>query len=281
MDKEVTFTKYMNRFLFLAVFSLIFNVIPRYLQLNFLAGFFARELPFYFLFIFCIYFSIYSYKYGNIFKDVSSFKKYIYLYFIITLITAIHGLYNYQYYEMVLNGQISQIEKLPIVLNILRQHNILLNEKLALSFWMIARIIKANILYVLYTFIFSYILYCYMCDNYNKSMVVIKMAIYASLIIIGIYSLIEVMYLINNNIAKEILVNVNPIIHEIKIDGTWYPPLLWKGQLRSVFTEPSYFGMYVAFVIPFLWNDILLSNRWKLVSIVALMLSFLLFLTKA
>ena len=61
MNKEFIIDKYMERLLFLVVFSLIFNVIPQGVQLNFLAGFFARELPFYFLFAFCILCFIYIY----------------------------------------------------------------------------------------------------------------------------------------------------------------------------------------------------------------------------
>ena len=77
-----------------------------------------------------------------------------------------------------------------------------------------------------------------------------------------------------------ILETINPLIHSIKDDGKWWPPLLWPGQLRSVFAEPSYFGIYTAFAMPFLWY-LVYKDRKILGSILTLLLTFLLFLTKA
>lgn len=59
-------------------------------------------------------------------------------------------------------------------------------------------------------------------------------------IIICAYGVLDVWYLSGSHTAEYILTELNPIVHEIKSNGTWWPPLLWKGQLRSLFAEPSY-----------------------------------------
>lgn len=110
-------------------------------------------------------------------------------------------------------------------------------------------------------------------------------AIFVSVSIIFVYSLIELLYLQGNKTAEYILISINPYIHEIKINGTWWPPLLWKNQLRSVFAEPSYFGIYAAFSLPFLWYKLTtnLNDKKKIViyGIITIIMTFLLFLTKA
>lgn len=56
--------------------------------------------------------------------------------------------------------------------------------------------------------------------------------------------------------------------------------MLWNGQLRSVFAEPSYFGIYTAFAVPFLWY-LVYKNRIIIGALLTFLLAFLLFLTKA
>lgn len=56
------------------------------------------------------------------------------------------------------------------------------------------------------------------------------------------------------------------------------------GQLRSIFAEPSYYGIYFAFVMPFLWYVFITVNKryYKLISFSAIIFfTFCLFLTLA
>lgn len=68
---------------------------------------------------FCVF--LYSfwcqYKYGNVFVDRKPFLKYISLYIFVVLPSVIAGLIMYSYYDLVLNGPLNQIEKLPRVLD--------------------------------------------------------------------------------------------------------------------------------------------------------------------
>jgi len=214
-------------------------------------------------------------------SKISFFSRYIGIYLAIVLITTIWGLVQYPYYQVILNAPINQIEKLPIILAFLRSHGIFMEEDLIASLWMIARIVKGSLLEILYTFVFSYVLYYWFSRDIVKNLESIHKAIYGSLVIIFLYSSFEIIYLAGNETAQQILTDITPFIHSVKDNQTWWPPLLWKGQLRSIFSEPSYFGMYASFAMPFLWYDILKSNRWKSVAVITTIFTFLLFLTKA
>lgn len=73
-------------------------------------------------------------------------------------------------------------------------------------------------------------------------------------------------------------------MHDIKSSYGWWPPLLLPGQLRSIFAEPSYYGIYFAFALPFLWYVFISVNEryYKIISFSAIIFfTFCLFLTQA
>lgn len=57
--------------------------------------------------------------------------------------------------------------------------------------------------------------------------------------------------------------------------------MLWPGQIRSLFAEPSYFGMYATLVLPFLWYYLLKNNKNFVVWLLTFMLMFFVILTKS
>lgn len=83
--------------------SLVFNEIPRNLQMNFLGGPVQSKLVFYPLFIGFIYTIYCQYKYKDVLVNFDKFIKFILVYLAITFISLIIGLYNYPYYDLVLN----------------------------------------------------------------------------------------------------------------------------------------------------------------------------------
>ena len=98
------------------------------------------------------------------------------------------------------------------------------------------------------------------------------------------YCCIELFYLSGNESAKSILITITPYFHTIKSNGTWWPPLLLIGQLRSIFAEPSYYGIYFAFAMPILWYVTASTKKtcYKVFSILAIIFfTFCLFLTQA
>ena len=269
---------------FCICFCLIFCTIPKFLQLNFLAGPMANKLVFYPLFVGLIYTCYCQYKYRNIFIYWNKFKKYIMIFLGINLFSLIIGLIIYPYYNLILNGPIEQIEKLPKVLNLLHSIGVDIEEQFLLIIWMIARTIKILLSEVLYTFFCTYMIYCWYCNNWKKAFDILFRAIICSLSVIFIYSFIELFYLLGNIWATNILINITPFLHAVLIEHNWWPPLLWKGQLRSVFAEPSFLGIYAAYAMPFLWYKFVVvkNNKYKLIyALIITVFSFLLFLTKA
>lgn len=158
-----------------------------------------------------------------------------------------------------------------------------MTEKQALGLWMIARTIKAAFLEALWCFGGAYMVYCWYHDDWRKAIKIVTKGVLAGLVVIFAYSSIELYYLSGFKAAENILVQINPYIHSIKENGTWYPPMLWKNQLRSVFAEPSYFGIYTAFSMPLLWLKITETqgNKKYIFMLITVVMGFLLFLTKA
>lgn len=278
MNKEIR-----NILFFCICFSLSFFTISKFLQLNFLAGPMANKLVFYPLFLGFIYTGYCQCKYRNIFINWNKFRKYILVFLGINFLSLIIGLIIYPYYDLILNGPVEQIEKLPKVLEWLHKFDIDIEEQFLIIIWMIIRTIKTLFLDVIYTFFGAYILYCWYYNNWKKAFNILLKAIIGSLIVIFTYSAIELFYLIGNEFAKNILVTITPYFHDVYNKGTWWPPLLWNGQLRSIFAEPSYLGMYAAFAMPFLWYKFIMSkDKFKIVcSLIIVFFTFLLFLTKA
>ena len=215
--------KVMDILFFFISFFLIFNHIPKVIQMNFLGGPVGNKLVFYPLFIGFIYTIYCQYKYQNVFVHFDKFIKFIAAYLVITFISLIIGLYNYPYYDLVINGPVTQIEKLPKVMAFLDGFGINIDQEVLIAFWMIARAVKGLLFEVIYTFGGAYLIYCWYHDNCKTAFNTMIKAVLLSLIFIISYSVIEIFYLAGNQNAETILKVITPYIHVVKSDGTWWP----------------------------------------------------------
>ncbi|HJI09563.1 MAG TPA: O-antigen ligase family protein [Phascolarctobacterium faecium] len=269
-----------NRIFFCICFLVIFNNIPEKLQMNFWGGPIGGKLVFYPLTIGVIYTLYCQYKYKNILVHFDKFLKFCFLYIGIMIVSLIIGLYNYPYYDVIFHGPVDQIEKLPRVLAFFTNYGININYNVALLLWIVARTIKSVLLEFFWCFGGSYMIFCWYYNNWQVSIKIMSRAILIGLIIIFSYSFIELFYMSGNVTARNILEIITPYFHPIKTYMGWHPPLLWNGQVRSIFIEPSYVGNYIAIAIPVLLycyfqttsKHILLSFGY---------LTFLVFLTQA
>lgn len=172
---------------------------------------------------------------------------------------------------------------MPLVMEFFARHNIILPYQKIFSFWISIRAIKGSFLEILFTFGISFSIYWFIKHKWNVYYLMLEKATIISVGIITIYSLIETAYLAGNPTATFILKFINPLLHPIAVDHNWWPPLLWSGQLRSVFSEPSRMGNFAAFALPFLWSrfiDDKNSLSWRLLFLTTLF-TFFIFLTKA
>jgi hypothetical protein len=271
---------------FCICFTLIFNNIPKILQMNFLGGsVLGGKLVFYPIFLGIIY-TIYCHvKYKNIFVYHDRFKLFISMYIAVMFLSLALGLYTYPYYNLILLGPVDQIEKMPVMLHYLKMINIQVSEQSLLMVWMLGRVVKGLFFEVIYTFGGAYLVFCWYYNNWQTAFCYVRRAVIGPICVLLLYCCIEIPHLANVEWATQILMIINPFIHIIKENNTWWPPLLWNGhQLRSIFAEPSYFGIYSAFAMPFLWYSLYISSRKKTIgwySLIIVSFSFCLFLTKS
>lgn len=275
--------KVIDKIFFFICFFLIFNNIPEILQANTIGSILQDKLVFYPLILGGIYTIYLQYKCSNVFVNLNKFVLYFCIFLIVNLFSLVLGLVNYSYYGLIINGPIDQIEKLPKILAVLSQFHIQADKQVILLWWMLIRTVKNLILESIYTFGGAYMIYCWYYLDWERGMSILVRATICSTIVVCLYSIIEIFYLSGNLIATDILKAITPFFHVVLTDHGWWPPLLWKGQLRSVFAEPSYFGTYAAFAMPFLLykfiNDL---SKWKYAYVIIFtFFIFCLFLTKA
>lgn len=275
---------YKNILFFLICFFLIFNNTPKIIQMNFWGGPVGNKLIFYPFIAGFIYTVYCQYKYKNVLIYFDKFLKFTFIYIAVTMLSLIMGLYTYPYYDLVFSSPVGQIEKLPYVLAFFASHGIVVDQKFALGAWMIVRQVKGVFLETFWCFGGAYMIFCWYYNNWQQAVRITTKGVLAGLVVVFTYSAIEIFYFTGNETAKNLLVVITPYFHSVKNDGTWWPPLLWRGQLRSVFAEPSYLGIYGAFAISFLWNSFInmrKDNYKYLYCIAFILFSFFIFLTKA
>ena len=275
-----------NKLFFLIVLFVIFCNIPKMVQLNFLGSFLAKDLSLYPILIGAVYtgYTFYQERKFPFYKEERVLVGYIVTYVFILMLSFLHGLSMYPYYDAILAGPPNQIEKLPVVQHFLSTVGIEVDAISLLKFWMFARPIKGFIVETIWYFLVPYLIFTWYKKDVQEGYSILTKAIFCATVLICMYGMIDVLYLSGSTLAENMLVILNPIIHDIQSNGTWWPPLLWKGQLRSLFAEPSYYGIYAAFAMPFLWYywGKHQQNKNKiLVTMVLFIFTYCLFLTKA
>lgn len=271
-------------FLFISIF-LIFNNIPKVIQQNNIGGALLDKLVFYPIFIGLIYTLYCQCKYKNILVNFDKFLKFIIVYLVVNCACLIIGLYNYPYYELIQNHPISHIEKLSVIINCLNSFGIYIEDDLLIIISMFLARIKGIFLDALYTFGGAYMIYCWYYNNWKMAFKILIKGILISVFIIFCYSTLELFYFTGEEWAKNILIIITPYFHSIDVSGSaWenWPPILPPGkQLRSIFAEPSYFGIFAAFCIPFLWYCINNMKDKIIYTIVFFIIVFFVFLSQA
>lgn len=260
--------KFIDILFAILVFSLPFGYIPNVLWQNFLGGPFDQDLVVYPLLIGFIYTAYCQWKYKNVVYKWNIFKKFILIYLVVLLISLAWGLFIYPYYDQILNGPADQIEKLPKVLSFLHGIGIPIAEKTLLELWMFARPVKGVFFEVLYTFGAAYMIFCWYHDRTQRAIDILLRVTTVDLVIIAVYGLIDVCYQNGQMWAQNTLMVLNPFIHaNVTITprpGETVTMMFCDSQNRSVFLEPSYFGIFMAFAYPLLWLNIFFTqNHYK------------------
>lgn len=286
--KLVELEKLVKALVFLSVFFLCFENIPKAIRLDTLSSGFSSKLSWYPL-VLLGGIGIYDFlknrehPIGN-YRAIKPFLIYLSIYVSVVMVSLIVGLATYPYYDAIFSGPVTQIEKLPYLLGWFHGKGIEITKESVLQGWLFVRLFKGVIFDAIYTFGIAYILYAFISPRVSEYRGLIVKAVLSTVFLIISYSVIEVFYLRGNVWAKGVLEAINPWIHVIKTEHHWWPPLLWKGQLRSVFSEPSRVGNYIGFALPILWT-IYLGIKGKLKCTLLLLsvygMTLMVFLTRA
>lgn len=238
------------------VFALPFKYVPRILWQNTLGGPFGNDLVVYPLLIGFVYTLYCQWKYGNVLCKWGIFRKYIGVYVVVLFVSLAWGLITYPYYDQILAGPADQFEKLPKVLALLQSIGVPIAEKTLLKFWMFAHPIKAVMLEVLYTFGAAYMIFCWYYGRAQRAVDILLKMTTIDLVIIAAYGLVDACYQSGQMWAQSALMIFNPILHaDVSIQAIPLETIAMfrDAQNRSIFLEPSYYGIYMAFAYPILW----------------------------
>ena len=176
-----------NIFLLSSV-SLIFINIPKQIELNFLLGPMSGKLAVYFLLLGFFAWGIKNrdklFRNKPLSKDTDLFIRYITIYCILLILSMGYGLYNYPYFDDILSGPYEQVDKLNHLYNFLQGFNLPFTREALLSFWMIVRPVKGLLLDLLYTFVFSYMIYSWYKYDWKRGAFLLNQGVFISVIII-------------------------------------------------------------------------------------------------
>lgn len=243
--------------LFMIIICVPLNNLPKAFTLPGLGG----TLSNYFVLV-AILMLLYEYlKFG--FEINKKVIKFFTAFILWQLVCLIIGLATYEYNELL---SLEQIPKLNTVVHFFSDFEIRVNELLAIKAWLFLRFSK-DILFTnnVIFFVTFYIYHLYKA-NFDAAYKDVRKAVMCLVLIMGAYSFIELLWLkLGLKFAEDFLINFNSLLYEPKSSHGWWPPLLWKNQLRSICAEPSFFGIISVLCLPFLWS-LLFDKKNKFLS---------------
>lgn len=209
-------------------------------------------------FHFFIYLGIYLIIFESIRYRVSISRMamiFIIVFTIWQIICLILGLYAFPYFDEMNPNQFSNLQS---TINKWNNWGIPLNTIDAENLAFLTKGIKTIIIKSNRLFYIAFYIYHLYKNDFKKGFQDFRFVVLLISIIMGLYSVIELAWLkFNSPSAQAILTFLNSFLLDPGIAYGWWPPLLWPHQLRSIFREPSYFGIASLFILPFLWSYII------------------------
>ena len=176
------------------------------------------------------------------------------VYFIANMAVTIHGNLIFPYYDIADFSRLKGSEKIAfqVISTLFPSNPDYIN-------WMISNTLKTCLttvtrFYSSYFIVFSIFLF-YKETSFNI-IDDIWLGITTILPVLAIYEIFEVAYLVGASWGETALRTINPLLYEVENSHGWWPPLLWPGQIRSVFAEPSYFSYWGVLCVPFFLRNI-------------------------
>ena len=194
------------------------------------------------------------------------------VYFIVNMAVTIHGNLIFPYYDIVDFSRLEGSERMAfqVISTLFPSNPDYIN-------WMISNTLKTCLttvtrFYSSYFIVFSIFLF-YRETSFNI-IDDIWLGITAILPVLAIYEIFEVAYLVGASWGETVLKTINPLLYEVENSHGWWPPLLWAGQIRSVFPEPSFFSYWGVLCIPLFLRNIYNKKHFWLSIIELAFISF-------
>ena len=176
------------------------------------------------------------------------------VYFIANMAVTIHGNLIFPYYDIADFAKLEGSERMAfqVISTLFPSNPDYIN-------WMISNTLKTCLttvtrFYSSYFIVFSIFLF-YRETSFNI-IDDIWLGITAILPVLAIYEIFEVAYLVGASWGTTVLKTINPLLYEVENSHGWWPPLLWPGQMRSIFAEPSSFSYWGVLCVPFFLRNI-------------------------
>lgn len=176
------------------------------------------------------------------------------VYFIANMAVTIHGNLIFPYYDIVDFSRLEGSERMAfqVISTLFPSNPDYIN-------WIISNTLKTCLttvtrFYSSYFIVFSIFLF-YKETSFNI-IDDIWLGITMILPVLAIYEIFEVAYLVGASWGETALRTINPLLYEVENSHGWWPPLLWTGQIRSVFPEPSFFSYWGVLSVPFFLRNI-------------------------
>ena len=199
---------------------------------------------------------IYMYKICMKKAELDSFERfalfYLAVYFLWQCLCTTIGILEYEYYDIIYP---EQMDKLRYLLQNLRQTGMDIDDLTAMKVWLWVRFLKDCLFNTLLSYgvsIWVYHLYKeykVKDEKYETLFTHITFAVSVLCLALIAYSVVEVGYLRGNKFCADILSAITPLLYEIGSTHGWWPPLLLSGRLRSLFAEPSFFGIASVLIV--------------------------------
>jgi len=248
--------------LFFLILFLPLNSIPKRFALPGIGG----DLSNYFFILGMMLLAYEYWKFG--FNIERNAKIFFVMYIGWQVICLAHGILSYEYNELL---TLEQIPKLEFILSKLTSYGINIEELIAIKAWLFLRFCKNIILLNNGVFLLCFYVYHLYKNDFTSAFNDVRKAIVCLFILMGSYSVIELAWLkFDLQIAKNLLITINPYLYDPVSSHEWWPPLLWKNQLRSLTHEPSYFAILSIMCLPFLWSFVF-EKKFRYVSILTIM----------
>ena len=276
--------KVFNIIFFLLCTFMCFTHLPeRYCVSGFLFGILRIKLIIYPVVAGMVYTAYCVRKSELICADWGIFKRYILIYAVLSVISIVVGLVNFPYYDVIYQTSMEQFQKFMILCRWLGNMGIDVSERGLLPFWMFLRYVKGFCVNTFFTFGIAYMVYCWYVDDWKCGFKVMGYGCLTGLAIVLPYGILDILYLAHCQVGEDFLTILNPCVHPVMMDGGWWPHM-FLNAFRSLFCEPSFFGMWSAVSLPFVWYQCLclkFGKKWLLFLVMNVHFSFCLFLSNS